>query len=190
VPLLCDAEKSPLSGQNDLNIGKVKQLKLKLMHSKIYQITEERIGEDNYITERTFDEGRNDFYDYCADIDEDDRNYAIESLAKNLLPTGMFTIVEKDTLIYNGGAEEWKDNWVKLIHQKAKAITPENITEWIGEAYTLEKELLNPLDIGSRFVTDTFPSNDAQQSGDFMKMICGLEPGAKLYIGGVVDFHW
>ena len=102
----------------------------------------------------------------------------------------MFTIVEKDTLIYNGGAEEWKDNWVKLIHQKAKAITPENITEWIGEAYTLEKELLNPLDIGSRFVTDTFPSNDAQQSGDFMKMICGLEPGAKLYIGGVVDFHW
>jgi hypothetical protein len=54
----------------------------------------------------------------------------------------------------------------------------------------LEKELLNPLDIGSRFVTDTFPSNDAQQSGDFMKMICGLEPGAKLYIGGVVDFHW
>ena len=69
-------------------------------------------------------------------------------------------------------------------------VTPENITEWIGEAYTLEKELLNPLDIGSRFVTDTFPSNDAQQSGDFMKMICGLEPGAKLYIGGVVDFHW
>ena len=43
------------------------------MHSKIYQITEERIDEDNYITERTFDEGRNDFYDYCADIDEDDR---------------------------------------------------------------------------------------------------------------------
>lgn len=162
------------------------------MHSKIYQITEVRIDKDKFITECTFIDERYDFYDYCADIDEDDRNHAIESLPKKLLPTGMFTLVadEKDTLIYNGGADEWKENWVKLINQKAKAITPENVTEWIGEAYTLEKELLNPLGIDSRFVTDTFPSNDVLQSGDFMKMICGLEPGAKLYIGAVVDFHW
>lgn len=104
----------------------------------------------------------------------------------------MFSLVdnENDTLIYNGGADEWKENWVKQIRQKALAITPQNVTDWIGEAYSLEKELVNPLEVGSRFVTDTFPSTDAQQSGDFMKMICSLKPGAKLYIGGVLDFHW
>ena len=58
------------------------------------------------------------------------------------------------------------------------------------EAYTLEKELVNPLEVGSRFVTDAFPSTDAQQSGDFMKMICDLKPGTKIHIGGVVDFHY
>ena len=86
--------------------------------------------------------------------------------------------------------QEWKEEWVNKIHQKAQAITPENITEWIGEAYSLEKELLNPLDIGSRFVMDSYPSAVAQQSGDLMVMICGLKPGTKLHIGGVVDFHW
>ena len=143
-------------------------------------------------TERTFDDGHYDFYDYCAEITDEDRLHAIDYLVKNLLPTGMFSLVdnENDTLIYNGGADEWKENWVKQIRQKALAITTQNVTDWIGEAYSLEKELVNPLEVGSRFVTDTFPSTDAQQSGDFMKMICSLKPGAKLYIGGVLDFHW
>ena len=163
------------------------------MHSKIYQIAEEKIDGDNFITEQTFNfEGRDDFYDYCSDINEEERNNCIESLTKYLLPTGMFSLDtnEKDTLIYNGGVEEWKEEWVNKIHQKAQAITPENITEWIGEAYSLEKELLNPLDIGSRFVMDSYPSAVAQQSGDLKVMICGLKPGTKLHIGGVVDFHW
>ena len=165
---------------------------LNIMHSKIYQITEERIENDNFITERTFDDGHYDFYDYCAEITDEERKHAIDSLVKNLLPTGMFSLVdnENDTLVYNGGADEWKENWVKQIQLKALAITPQNVTDWIGEAYSLEKELVNPLDVGSRFVTDTFPSTDAQQSGDFMKMISSLRPGAKLYIGGVLDFHW
>lgn len=97
---------------------------------------------------------------------------------------------EKDTFIHKGGADEWKENYLKQIQLKAKAITPQNITEWIGEAYSLEKELVNPLHIGSRFVTGTFPYTDIQQSGDFMKMICDLKSGTKLYIGGMVDFHY
>ena len=104
------------------------------MHSKIYQIAEERIDNENFITERTFDDGSYDFYDYCADITDDERNYAIDFLARNLLPTGMFILDEneKNTLIYNGGADEWKEDWVKRIHQKIKAITAENVTEWIA----------------------------------------------------------
>lgn len=162
------------------------------MHSKIYQITEERIDNENFITESTFVDGRYDFYDYCDDITDDERKSAIDSLTMYLLPTGMFTLDEneKDTLIYNGGADEWKENWVRQIQQKAKAITTENVTEWIGETYALEKELVNPLDIGSRFVTCGYPFTDAQQSGDFMRIMCSLKPGTKLYIGGIIDFHW
>lgn len=105
------------------------------MHSKIYQITEERIENDNFITERTFDDSHYDFYDYCAEITDEERSQVIDSLVKNLLPTGMFSLVTKMTnFVYNGGVDEWKENWVKQIQLKALAITPHRMlqTDWRG----------------------------------------------------------
>ena len=40
-------------------------------------------------------------------------------------------------MVYEGGADEWKDKWVKAIHDKAGEVTTENVMEWIGPAYQL-----------------------------------------------------
>ena len=162
------------------------------MHSTIFQITEEKIPKSDFIDESTFEQGNYDFYDYCTDTQDDERMDAINNLVDRLLPTDMFSLDENDKniIVYNGGAEDWKNKWVKRIQQKAKEITSQNVTESIGKIYHLEQELINPLDIGSRFVTENYQSSHAQQSGDFMKMICKLEPGTELYFGGILDFHW
>lgn len=162
------------------------------MHSTIFQVATEKISEENFISERTFFDGDYSFLDWCADIPKDEQEEVINQLLEDLLPKGMFSrdMTEPRTIIYHGGADIWRQKWVERIHEKANAITTENIMRWNGTAYHLELELTNPLDIGSRFVTTAFESSDAVKSGEFMQMVCSLQPNTKLYIGGIVDFHW
>lgn len=162
------------------------------MHSNIYQVSTEKISKDQFITEATFSDCDYSFFDWCANLPEEEQEQAIDQLVDNLLPKGMFSrnSDEPRTIIYHGGADDWKRQWVERIHKRAEAITPENVTEWIGSTYRLEQELEDPLDIGSRFVTSDYESSDAQKSSELMKQICTLKPGTKLYIGGIIDYHW
>lgn len=47
----------------------------------------------------------------------------------------MFELVSDDTIRYNGGADKWKEEFVATLQEKAKAVTTENCTLWIGEVY-------------------------------------------------------
>ena len=76
------------------------------MHSKIFQITLTRVDKDNYLNEDTLMQGDDSFFDYCAEIDEEERKYHIENLVNNILPKGMFEFVSDDTIRYNGGAKQ------------------------------------------------------------------------------------
>ena len=79
---------------------------------------------------------------------EEERKFHIDNLINNILPKGMFELVSDDTIRYNGGADKWKEEFVATLQEKAKAVTTENCTLWIGEVYQLEKYLKNPLDTG------------------------------------------
>ena len=46
------------------------------MHSKIFQITETRVDRDNYLNEDTLEQGDGHYYDYCSEIDEEERGVA------------------------------------------------------------------------------------------------------------------
>ena len=80
------------------------------MHSKIFQITEERPLKDNILNDCTLDQGDGHYYDYCSEIDEEERKFHIDNLINNILPKGMFELVSDDTIRYNGGADKWKRN--------------------------------------------------------------------------------
>lgn len=76
------------------------------MHSTIFQITTEKVEEkDALLNEDTLQQGDCSDLDYCSDIDEEDRRERIECLVNEILPEGMFTLIDKNTIRYNGGVE-------------------------------------------------------------------------------------
>lgn len=161
------------------------------MHSKIFQITKEKPLKENFLNEDTLEQGDGNYYDYCSEIDEEDRKYHIDNLVNNILPKGMFELVADDTIRYNGGADKWKEEFVAALQEKAKAVTTENCMMWIGAVYQLEKFLKNPLDTGYQFYMDEQGINGyAEHSYEFLRTVSEFEPGTLLYIGGVIDYHF
>ena len=103
----------------------------------------------------------------------------------------MFELISEDTIRYNGGVEQWKEDFVADIRKKAEAITAKNMLEFIGPVYQLDKALENPLDVAYHFYLNGDGCQSfAEQSFAFMQFVCNLESGTILYIGGVVDYHF
>lgn len=161
------------------------------MHSKIFQITEEKPLKENFLNEDTLEQGDGHPYDYCSEIDEEERQFHIANLINKVLPKGMFDLVTEDTIRYNGGADKWKEEFVNTLQDKVKAVTAGNCTMWTGAVYQLEKFLKNPLDTAYQFYMDEQGvTAEADQSYAFLRSVSNLEPGTLLYIGGVIDYHF
>lgn len=171
--------------------NKFDRLIFRVMHSKIFQITKTRVEKENYLNKDTLMQGDNSHFDYCTEIDSKERKKEIERLVNHILPQGMFELSSEDTLIYKSGTEEWKEEFISEIRKKAEAITTENMLEWIGPVYQLEKYLKDPLGTSYWFYTDAKGVQSyAEQSYEFLREICALEPGTILYIGGIIDYHF
>ena len=82
------------------------------MHAKVFQITKQRVDNENTLNENTLTKGDGSFYDYCAEITPEFRKEMIVILVNEILPKGMFTLLDNDEIAYNGGADEWKKQWV------------------------------------------------------------------------------
>ncbi len=161
------------------------------MHSTIFQITKTRVEKENYLNEDTLMQGDNSHFDYCAEIDDEERKEHIGYLVNHILPEGMFELTSEDTILYKGGADKWKEDFVSEIRKRAEAITPDKVQDWIGPVYQLEKYLKDPLGTSYWFYTDEEGAQSyAEQSYEFLREICDLEPGTTLYIGGVIDYHF
>lgn len=166
------------------------QLNFKVMHGRVFQIATERIAKENYLNEDTLSQGDYSFYDYCANIDDEERKDEIVWLVEHALPKGMFSLTGEDTIRYEGGMERWKEEYVANVHRKAEAVTVENMWKW-STTYDLRQAIENPLGVDFRFYLNgdgcqTF----AEASFAFMDFVNSLEPGTTLYIGGVIDYHF
>ena len=161
------------------------------MHSKIFQITTVKVTNEGRLTENTLTQGDGSFYDYCMEIEPDIRKQCIDILVNKILPSGMFELIDEDTLLYKGGAEQWKKEFVAYIQAKAGELNTENVQDWIGPVYQLEKALKNPLETAFQFYMDEGGyTRSAEESYEFMRRICEMEPGTTLYFGGVIDYHF
>ena len=161
------------------------------MHSIIFQITTKEVSGSNLLNEDTLLQGDGTPYDYCSAINEEVRINAIQTLVKEILPKGMFEQTGANTMVYKGGIEEWKHSCIAGIRAKAEELTPENITDWVGPIYQLEKALKNPLGTGYRFYLDAEGGQSyAEESFELLRFVDGLEVGTTLYFGGVIDYHF
>jgi hypothetical protein len=161
------------------------------MHSRVFQISTTQIDKENYLNEDTLNQGDNSFYDYCADISDEERKEEITNLVNSILPKGMFELVSEDTIRYTGdGMEQWKEKYVAEIRKKAEAITVENMFEW-SSTYYLKQAIDNPLDTGYHFYLNGDGCQSfTEPSFEFMLFVSSLEPGTLLYVGGVIDYHF
>ncbi len=166
------------------------KLNFKIMHSRVFQISTEPIVKENYLNEDTLNQGDDAFYDYCANIDDDEREEDIACLVNETLPKGMFELVGDGIIRFNGGVEQWKEEYIANIRKKAEDLTVENMLEWSSTHY-LKEAITNPLHTDYYFYLDKEGwQTYAEQSFAFMQLVCSLEPGTILYIGGVIDYHF
>ena len=169
----------------------VSQQNTSIMHAKVYQITKRRVGKENYLNENTLTQGDSSDYDYCSEISEEERAESIDTLVNNILPKGMFTLIGSDELVFNGGTPDWIHKWVDAIHKKSDEVTADNVTHWIGAAYQLQKVINNPLGTDSHFyLSESTTQTFGEPSAELMRMVCKLRKGERLYIGGIIDYHF
>lgn len=160
------------------------------MHSRVFQISTEPIVKENYLDEYTLNQGDDCFYDYCDNIDDDERKENIVRLVNEVLPKGMFELVEDDIIRFNGDVEQWKEEYISNIRKKADELNVENMLEWSSTHY-LKEAVTNPLHTDYHFYLDGEGGQSyAEQSFAFMQLVCSLEPGTILYVGGVIDYHF
>ena len=88
------------------------------MHSRIFQISKMWIEKENYLNEDTLHQGDGSFYDYCAEIDDEERKEDIRYLVNTALPKDMFELVGDDTIRYIGGVELTSVRKLKLLRRK------------------------------------------------------------------------
>ena len=104
------------------------------MHSNIYQVSTEKISKDQFITEATFSDCDYSFFDWCANLPEEEQEQAIDQLVDNLLPKGMFSrnSDEPRTIIYHGGADDWKRQLATLLRIAATLpVWPAGALPWL-----------------------------------------------------------
>lgn len=159
------------------------------MHAWIFQLSDTPIKEA--INEDTLYQGEGTDYDYCAAISSEECKEAIKTLVKGILPSDMFGQIDHETLEYFGGMDEWKQQWAHRIQRKASQISSKNVMEFVGATYKLEQIIQNPLDTDSHFyLCGDSCQSFAEKSAELMRWIDTLEEGSKIYIGGIIDFHF
>lgn len=160
------------------------------MHGTIYQLGTSPISEDDYMNPDNITEGDTVGIDYADEVTQEERKTQLEELLAEL-PKGMFTLNPDLSITYNGGFDEWRLSYVKLLKEKAEAITPDKAMEWTGPVYKLKMALCNPLDTDCLFIIDYGTGYSmAERSIEFMRLVERLNPGDRLYAGLIADYHF
>lgn len=109
------------------------------MHGTIYQLGTSPISEDDYVNPDNITEGNTVGIDYADEVAQEERKMQLEELLAEL-PKGMFTLNHDLSITYNGGFDEWRLSYVRLIKERAEAITPER--QWSGLAPSISSKWL------------------------------------------------
>lgn len=160
------------------------------MHGIVFQISTSPIDSDDYIGIDTVSEGDMAGFNYLYDTEEGERSELIHDLVERILPKVMFTLdADNETIVYQGGFEEWRKSYLDLIRTKTEAIDEGNIMKWIGPVYQLQKAIVNPLESPDYFVLESDSYGTAERSRELMLMVGKLEAGAKIYVGEILGYH-
>ncbi len=159
------------------------------MLSTIYQISTKPIQEDDLLDRDLISEGDEVNISYIkkpCDV----RSKYVAYLVNKVLPEGMFHATDDNTLIYNGGYENWLETQCQKIKALSYYLNPANPKDCKYTFYSLRRALVNPLETSDLFVTFFHDGvGVAERSSEIMNIIRDLKKGDKLYIGSIFTYH-
>ncbi len=160
------------------------------MHSTIYQISTEPIEERDLLRIDNIIAGEMASISYVNENDDEGRKFDIKCLVENILPKGMFTLSDENTLSYNGAFNMWRKSHFDKIKVLSAQLKPANVMKYNGPIGELKKAIVNPLGTSALFVTDFYGgAGTAECSVDLMDMVSTLKKGDKLYLGAILGYH-
>lgn len=161
------------------------------MHYWIYQLSTFEIEEE--MDANTLEVGETDLAspDYCNDISKDERTKAIGCLVNSILPKGMFTLKDPETLVYNGGFSLWEDRECLRLREMAEGLQTGDRDKFRRDCRKLNERLSDPLGCGCAFYPYSTEEEDCPVSSEnFMYYtVKDMKEGDCLHIGGIVNAH-
>lgn len=160
------------------------------MHSAILQISASLLTHDRFIKHHNITPTRGIWIDYVNRLYGTAAVKEVESFVdcENVKP--LLALAPDGNLIYKGGVEEWLENHLQDIQQACNEITVNDILDYPTSAtMRLEDALTNPLDVSTLFIEGD-NSNEAESSIALIRLLSRLEPGDKVYVGTVYDYHF
>ena len=158
-----------------------------MAHYKIFQITEQELSREEYITEDSF-EYHNicDFADGVCNLDEDEEEQALKSLDKIL--KGVFK--RKGRKLTYLGAEEFVNDWIAYMKTKMAELDNQNIKEFSNLFNLKCMTEYTHRNYEDRFYLGEDGEAFADSLGEFVRDIYTYnKKGDVFYVGGIVDFH-
>jgi oligoribonuclease NrnB/cAMP/cGMP phosphodiesterase (DHH superfamily) len=149
------------------------------MHSRIFQLSDEKIKKNNYVRASDFYE--DSFIGSVADYvsDDIDRKEDIKWLMERLKPYGAILNKKEESIFFPKGFK--KKYFSKKFEELKKMVNEMTLEEFIDgiTAYKLEQIIESKFDF---YIYIEY----LQPLDDFVR---GLEEGKKYYIGGIVNYH-
>jgi hypothetical protein len=157
------------------------------MHAAIYQITERELSRSEFINEYTFLDNLPDGADYVGTISAYEEEPYIGWLEGAL--KGVFERNGRELTFV--GVEPFLKEWAAKIKESADGLSAEffdSVTLYLHKCLC-ERTHRN---IDSLIYSGENRQGQTETFGEFIQSLsCGyIKPGDKLYIGGIVDFHY
>lgn len=155
------------------------------MYGRIYQLSQKPLNANDFIEDSSFYPEQTEFADWLDDVDENELD--VEYADMELF--GMFERKE-DCLVYLGD-NGIKERWMKRVKEAFNSLT--DISNGM-QRQRLKDAVAYPF-TQDRYVIEGWSSSNhcytVEPSSEFFEFcVKNLKKGDKLYLGGVVKFHY
>ena len=158
-----------------------------MAHYNIYQITEQKLCRDEYITEDSFEyENISDFSDGVCDISKEDEKEALETL--DTILKGVFK--RNGRKLTYLGAEQFVNDWIIYMKDKMAELDNHNIKVFptLFNLHCMTEYTHRNMEY--RFYMGERGYGCAEPLGEFIRSVyADNKVGDVFYVGGIVDFH-
>ena len=151
-----------------------------MSHSRIFELSKDKIDKDDYLTASYFDEGSfvGEIAEYTSD--SEDRDADIDWLKK--VTDGVFEITKDGKVRFlNGGKVKYFANRYNSFMAKVRDMTIEQFSSGSYDAYVL-REIID-----DKFSFYVYADNGLDTLDSFIR---DAAEGTEYYIGGIVDYKF